>query len=1039
MPQWTTFTINRTADFSPSNAGTTGQYLQRTATGYQWATLSGLSATFEGLFDIVRSTSDVPATATVNDLLFVSSAISSLTGKASFRNKSGSSLSSLSAQTWYKGTSTLNPTPVWATITTGNAPSKLSNEMFTVALERTGGIAAQNDVLVAGGGTSSFDPDNVYVFKRASNSWQSTYHATPSGTRRSPGLAVKSNGDWVLVGGTNNATIYSRSSGSGWSSVTTVPSGVTVGDIAVDGSNNILLLDTTARRIRTYNGTTWNSPGLAVPTAATSPNGITVRSNGNILLADNTTKKIYTYNGSSWDNGAIAYRTSSTLLYALGIDSNGDVYGATRRRIEEYAAQPGAAHYKQIDAPVGAVAQELIDGNVGSGFDLHEDVTVPATIEAADRIVFSDESASGDPMRYTTFSKFKAALLIDEFAPANTGSTGDVLTKLSTGYQWSTPSSFSPGNTGTTGQVLTRQGQGYQWQDIPDFDIHDDVTTSATIASTDRIVFSDESASGDPMRYTTFANFKTALDITEFSPGNTGTTGQVLTRQGQGYQWRDIPDFDIHDDVTTSATIASADRIIFSDEGTTGDPMRYTTFASFKTALDITEFSPGNTGTTGQVLTRQGQGYQWQTISSGSFDIHDDVTTSATIASTDRLVFSDESASGDPMRYTTFANFKTALDITEFSPGNTGTTGQVLTRQGQGYQWANAASVNFKLHDVTALATTLATTDYLLFSDESASGDPNTRITFSNFKNALDITEFSPGNTGTTGQVLTRQGQGYQWQTISSGSFDIHDDVTTSATIASTDRIVFSDESASGDPMRYTTFANFKTALDITEFSPGNTGTTGQVLTRQGQGYQWRDIPDFDIHDDVTGSATIADADRIIFSDEGTFGDPMRYTTFANFKTALDIPSLPDAPANLSAATYYRLNVPKTSGAAFWSLDKTPNPPLLQPNIGPRQYLLQVSGTTPAGYSWLLYDGFNIHDDVTGVAPGNVYISNADRLIFSDEGRVGAPNTYVTFENFKKALGLDMHIELTQGKTIRIRYRFGSDAYQYTNYVTVNP
>ena len=963
MPQWTTFTINRTADFSPSNAGTTGQYLQRTATGYQWATLSGLSATFEGLFDIVRSTSDVPATATVNDLLFVSSAISSLTGKASFRNKSGSSLSSLSAQTWYKGTSTLNPTPVWATITTGNAPSKLSNEMFTVALERTGGIAAQNDVLVAGGGTSSFDPDNVYVFKRASNSWQSTYHATPSGTRRSPGLAVKSNGDWVLVGGTNNATIYSRSSGSGWSSVTTVPSGVTVGDIAVDGSNNILLLDTTARRIRTYNGTTWNSPGLAVPTAATSPNGITVRSNGNILLADNTTKKIYTYNGSSWDNGAIAYRTSSTLLYALGIDSNGDVYGATRRRIEEYAAQPGAAHYKQIDAPVGAVAQELIDGNVGSGFDLHEDVTVPATIEAADRIVFSDESASGDPMRYTTFSKFKAALLIDEFAPANTGSTGDVLTKLSTGYQWSTPSSFSPGNTGTTGQVLTRQGQGYQWQDIPDFDIHDDVTTSATIASTDRIVFSDESASGDPMRYTTFANFKTALDITEFSPGNTGATGQVLTRQGQGYQWRDIPDFDIHDDVTTSATIASADRIIFSDEGTTGDPMRYTTFASFKTALDITEFSPGNTGT----------------------------------------------------------------------------TGQVLTRQGQGYQWANAASVNFKLHDVTALATTLATTDYLLFSDESASGDPNTRITFSNFKNALDITEFSPGNTGTTGQVLTRQGQGYQWQTISSGSFDIHDDVTTSATIASTDRIIFSDEGTTGDPMRYTTFANFKTALDITEFSPGNTGTTGQVLTRQGQGYQWRDIPDFDIHDDVTGSATIADADRIIFSDEGTFGDPMRYTTFANFKTALDIPSLPDAPANLSAATYYRLNVPKTSGAAFWSLDKTPNPPLLQPNIGPRQYLLQVSGTTPAGYSWLLYDGFNIHDDVTGVAPGNVYISNADRLIFSDEGRVGAPNTYVTFENFKKALGLDMHIELTQGKTIRIRYRFGSDAYQYTNYVTVNP
>ena len=38
----------------------------------------------------------------------------------------------------------------------------------------------------------------------------------------------------------------------------------------------------------------------------------------------------------------------------------------------------------------------------------------------------------------------------------------------------------------------------------------------------------------------------------------------------------------------------------------------------------------------------------------------------------------------------------------------------------------------------------------------------------------------------------------------------------------------------------------------------------------------------FDIHDDVTQSATIADADRLPFSDEGSAGDPMRYTTAAN-------------------------------------------------------------------------------------------------------------------------------------------------------------
>ena len=38
----------------------------------------------------------------------------------------------------------------------------------------------------------------------------------------------------------------------------------------------------------------------------------------------------------------------------------------------------------------------------------------------------------------------------------------------------------------------------------------------------------------------------------------------------------------------------------------------------------------------------------------------------------------------------------------------------------------------------------------------------------------------------------------------------------------------------------------------------------------------------FDIHDDVTTGATIVDADRIPFSDEGSAGDPMRYTTAAN-------------------------------------------------------------------------------------------------------------------------------------------------------------
>ena len=44
----------------------------------------------------------------------------------------------------------------------------------------------------------------------------------------------------------------------------------------------------------------------------------------------------------------------------------------------------------------------------------------------------------------------------------------------------------------------------------------------------------------------------------------------------------------------------------------------------------------------------------------------------------------------------------------------------------------------------------------------------------------------------------------------------------------------------------------------------------------------WATIPAgvvFDIHDDVGTAATMADVDRVPFSDEGSAGDPMRFTT----------------------------------------------------------------------------------------------------------------------------------------------------------------
>ena len=62
-------------------------------------------------------------------------------------------------------------------------------------------------------------------------------------------------------------------------------------------------------------------------------------------------------------------------------------------------------------------------------------------------------------------------------------------------------------------------------------------------------------------------------DVKQFTPSNTGTEGQILTKTSNGYNW--------------------------------------------KTPPDVKEFTPSNTGTTGQVLTKTNDGYNWATPSGG--------------------------------------------------------------------------------------------------------------------------------------------------------------------------------------------------------------------------------------------------------------------------------------------------------------------------------------------------------------------------------------------------------------------------------------
>ena len=242
-----------------------------------------------------------------------------------------------------------------------------------------------------------------------------------------------------------------------------------------------------------------------------------------------------------------------------------------------------------IAASRRAVATAVSNVGGGSTFNLHDDVTTQIpVISLLDRWVVSAEGLAGDPNRYAT----------------------------------------------------SEQMRDYFGSDL--FDLHDDVPTRlTTFEGVDRVLVSDESNSGDPNRYVrmedigsflvTPSTVRTTLGLTTAEANSlfhgAEISGNTLTFSRNNAIDLDITlptvdgggSFDLHDDVPGSDTaIASADRIVFSNEGTAGDPNTWATFA---------------------------------TVFDGFRDV---VTANNSVpAGDDRIFLSDENENGDPLEWTT--------------------------------------------------------------------------------------------------------------------------------------------------------------------------------------------------------------------------------------------------------------------------------------------------------------------------------------------------------------------------------------------------
>lgn len=220
-----------------------------------------------------------------------------------------------------------------------------------------------------------------------------------------------------------------------------------------------------------------------------------------------------------------------------------------------------------------------------------------------------------------------------------------------------------------------------------------------------------------------------------FDPDNQGTTGQVIKKTENGYEWA-------NESWGWGGTYYGGTWISIDwNNNINNDWVLSVNWNTWVVTVD--EFDPDNSGSTGQVLKKTANWYEWS--NEGVYAAWNGINiNNSTISNT--WVLSVNNTAPDANwnvnvswgSYTawTWININSSDVISNslpFNPDNSWSTWQVLKKTSNGYEWDN----------------------------ESSSG-----VTSVNGQTwAVTVDEFDPDNTGSTWQVLTKTANGYEWAT----------------------------------------------------------------------------------------------------------------------------------------------------------------------------------------------------------------------------------------------------------------------------------